>query len=251
MKLIVVENYDAISRRAGDYIMKQLNENPQSVLGLATGSTPVGVYNHLVQEYNKGFDFSRVATFNLDEYHGLPPDHPQSYRYFMNKHLFNHINIEEKNINIPDGSCDDIEGECHKYDLKIDQAGGIDLQILGLGKNGHIGFNEPDSVLEVRTHITDLLEDTIIANSRFFDSIKDVPKKAVTMGLGTIMKAKKILLLVSGTEKSEILKRIMQPFVDTDVPASVLQLHSDVYVIADRDAASLLDNEIISGNPDQ
>jgi glucosamine-6-phosphate deaminase len=240
MRFIVAGNYDEMSRTGADFIVSQITLKPDSVLGLATGSTPIGMYRHLVNAYKKGLDFSKVITFNLDEYYGLSPDHPESYRYFMDTNLFNHINIKKENIHIPNGLCQNIDDECSRYDREINSAGGIDLQILGIGRNGHIGFNEPDDSLEVKTHLTGLSEDTINANSRFFASRDDVPKTAITMGLGTIMRARKIVLLASGRDKAGIIYKMSQPLVDTDIPASVLQLHTDVVVIVDREAASLM-----------
>ena len=243
MKIVVSENYEEMSRVGADYIIKQLNKKPDSVLGLATGSTPMGMYKCLIEAYKKGLDFSKAVTFNLDEYYGLSSEHPQSYRYFMDVNLFNHVNINKANIHIPSGLSKNIESECVKYDEEIAKAGGIDLQVLGIGRNGHIGFNEPGDSLMVMTHITDLTSDTIAANSRFFNSADEVPKKAVTMGLGTIMKAKKIILLASGKDKAQAIAKLSEPLVDTDMPASVLQLHTDVVVIVDKDAASLIDME--------
>jgi glucosamine-6-phosphate deaminase len=247
MKFIIVEDYDTMSREAAELVADQIKKIPGSILGLATGSTPLGLYKYLTKKYSEGLDFSNITTFNLDEYYGLPSSHPQSYRYYMDFNLFNHVNINKNSIHIPCGICPDIEEECKKYDRNIAASGGIDLQILGIGRNGHIGFNEPEDALKIATHITYLSEDTINANSRFFESKEMVPKAAVTMGLGTIMKAKKILLLASGKDKSEAIFRLSQPVVDTSLPASVLQLHNNVIVIADRDAASLLDIESTNG----
>lgn len=247
MRFVIVKDYDEMSIAGAGYVMEQIRKKSSSVLGLATGSTPVGLYKCLIDEYKKGLDFSKVVTFNLDEYYGLSPEHPQSYRYFMDNNLFNHINIKSDNIHIPNGLSKNVEEECERYDKAIAAAGGIDLQILGIGRNGHIGFNEPDDMLEVRTHMTSLTEDTIKANSRFFNSEDEVPKTALTMGLGTIMKAGKIILLASGADKARVISQIAKPYVDTDVPASVLQLHNDVVVIADMEAASLIDQENLDG----
>lgn len=240
MKFIITQDYDQMSSVAADIIINQIKNNPKSVLGLATGSTPVQVYKYLIEAYNNGLDFSEVITFNLDEYYGLSSTHPQSYKYFMQQNLFNHINIKSSNIHVPDGLSKDVEEECLRYDDSINKAGGIDLQVLGIGRNGHIGFNEPDDSLEVKTHLTNLTADTIEANSRFFNSMDEVPKKALTMGLGTIMKAKKIVLLASGADKAKIIGKISQPFIDTEVPASILQLHNDTVIVVDKDAASLM-----------
>lgn len=240
MKFIVADNYDDMSRIGADLVIKQISIKPESVLGLATGSTPLGLYRGLITANKDGLDFSNVTTFNLDEYYGLSHDHTQSYHYFMEQNLFNHLNVDKAKIHIPDGMCKDIEKECLEYDRKIDAAGGIDLQVLGIGRNGHIGFNEPDDSLEVRTHLTNLTQDTIDANSRFFECTDDVPRMAITMGLGTIMKAKQIILLASGRDKAPVLSKLVRPVIDTDVPASILNLHSNVTIIADREAAMLI-----------
>ena len=191
----------------------------------------------------ENLDFSKVVTFNLDEYYGLTPDNPQSYNYFMFENLFNHVNIQKENVHIPDGRASDIENYCKEYDNQIEKYGGIDLQLLGIGVNGHIGFNEPAEELIVGTHLTDLTEDTIKANSRFFDSADQVPTKAITMGIGSIMKAKKIMLLASGKGKAEIMAKLLNNnLVTTTNPASLLMLHQDVTIIMDEEAASQLKN---------
>lgn len=241
MKFIVTKDYDEMSKVGAQMVIEQIRQKSTSVLGLATGSTPEGMYKLLIEAYKNGLDFSKVTTFNLDEYYGLKPDHPQSYRYFMDKHLFNHINIDKNNIHIPSGVSTDIDRECENYDRSIMEAGGIDLQILGIGRNGHIGFNEPDTTLKVNTHVTRLTQDTIDANSRFFNSINEVPTSAITMGMGTIMKSKKIVLLASGSSKAPAISKISQSYIDMKVPASLLQLHPNVVVILDRDAASMMD----------
>lgn len=249
MKVIVANNYEEMSKIASKEIAKLLYVKPNAVLGLATGSTPEGVYKELA-ELNKlqRADFSEVTSFNLDEYRGLSGGHPQSYRYFMDTNLFNHVNIDKSKTHVPNGIASDIEKECKEYDEAIEAAGGIDLQLLGIGGNGHIGFNEPSDYLNLNTHLTDLTEDTIKANSRFFDSIEEVPTEAITMGLGSIMKAKKIILLASGKKKAEIIAKLVEDKISTRVPASILQVHPDVLVIIDKEAASLIkntDNEII------
>lgn len=243
MKVIVANNYDEMSKIAAKEIGKLLYVKPDAVLGLATGSTPEGVYKELIQlnKENK-IDFSKVTSFNLDEYKGLKCNHPQSYRYFMDTKLFNHVNIDKSKTHVPNGEALDIDKECEEYDEAIEKAGGIDLQLLGIGRNGHIGFNEPSDYLNLNTHLTDLTDDTIKANSRFFDSIDEVPTKAVTMGLGSIMKAKKIILLASGEKKADIIAKLVEDKISTRVPASILQVHPDVLVIVDREAASLLKN---------
>lgn len=243
MKVIVANNYDEMSKIAAREMAKLLYVRPNAVLGLATGSTPEGVYKELIG-LNKEHkvDFSQVTTFNLDEYRGLKGDHPQSYRYFMDTNLFNHVNIDKNKTHVPNGTAEDIEKECREYDEAIERAGGIDLQLLGIGTNGHIGFNEPSDYLNLNTHLTGLTEETIKANSRFFDSIDEVPTEAVTMGLGSIMKAKKIILLASGEKKAEIIAKLVEDKISTRVPASILQVHPDVLVIVDKEAASLLKN---------
>jgi len=232
MKVIITVNYEEMSKKAAEIVKKQIKEKPNTVLGLATGSTPLGMYKHLIEMYKRGeIDFSNVITFNLDEYIGLSPDHPQSYHYFMFHNFFNHINIKKENVHIPNGIAEDLEEECRKYEEEIEKAGGIDLQILGIGINGHIGFNEPDESIETKTHVVTLTEKTINANKRFFKSAEEVPRKAITMGLGSIMKAKKIVLLASGKNKAEAIKETIKGQLTTKVPATVLALHPDVTII--------------------
>ena len=234
MRLIVTKNYEEMSKVAAKEMAEDIKRNPEIVLGLATGGTPVGMYKELIRMYNEGeLDFSKVTSINLDEYVGLSGDHDQSYRYFMNTNLFNHINV-------PNGLAENVEEECMAYDARIQDMGGIDLQLLGLGANGHIGFNEPGEALSVGTHLTDLKESTIEANARFFDSIDDVPRKAITMGLGGIMKAKKIMVIASGEGKAEVVKAMMSGKITTEIPATMLQMHRDVILIVDEDAAKLL-----------
>lgn len=241
MKVIITVDYDEMSKKAAQIIKKQINEKPNTVLGLATGSTPLGMYNKLIEMYKNGeIDFSQVVTFNLDEYVGLPEEHPQSYHYYMYENFFNHININRKNIHIPKGISDDFDEECRLYDEAIENAGEIDLQVLGLGVNGHIGFNEPDDYINTKTHIVTLTEETINSNKRFFRSADEVPRKAVTMGLGMIMKAKKIILLASGKNKANAIKETLKGYLTTEVPSTVLMLHKDVTIIIDKEAASLI-----------
>lgn len=236
MKIIIAKDYEEMSKEAALLIAEEIRSKPNSVLGLATGSTPIGCYQELVRMYKeKGLDFSAVTSFNLDEYFGLPADHEQSYAYFMQKNLFTQINIDIKNTHIPNGVTKNVEEECQKYDSLIEEKGGIDLQLLGVGVNGHIGFNEPDEELKIGTHLVDLTENTIKANSRFFHSIEEVPKKAITMGLGPIMKAKKILLLASGKNKAEIIAKIVNGKCSTKVPASILQVHPQLTIIVDEE----------------
>ncbi|MBN2795047.1 MAG: glucosamine-6-phosphate deaminase [Clostridia bacterium] len=241
MELIIVKDYAALSQRAANLIQAQLTWNPQSVLGLATGSTPVGMYDALVKMYqDKAIDFSQVTTFNLDEYLGLGQDNPQSYYAFMHEHLFKHINVNKEKIHIPNGLSEDIQSECLAYEKSIQLHGGIDLQVLGIGHNGHIGFNEPNVEFEAKTHVVSLDQETIEANKRFFDSIEDVPKKAISMGIKTIMKSKRIVLLASGEGKADIIAKLVKDEISPNVPASVLHLHENVVIIVDEAAASKL-----------
>lgn len=241
MRIYKAKNYDELSRKAASVISSQVIMKPDCVLGLATGSTPIGTYKQLIQWYNNGdLDFSQVKSANLDEYKGLTRDNDQSYYYFMYNNLFKHVNINMDNTNVPDGTQADSDKECARYEKVIESLGGIDLQLLGLGHNGHIGFNEPDEEFAKITHCVDLAPSTIEANKRFFASIDDVPKQAYTMGIGTIMKAKKILLVVSGADKAQILHDVLCGPVTPRVPASVLQLHNDVVVVADEAAMSKL-----------
>ena len=241
MKIYKADDYRGMSRIAANIISAQIILKPDCVLGLATGSTPIGTYEELVERYNKGdLDFSAVTTVNLDEYKGLTKDNDQSYYYFMHHNLFDHVNIPAENINLPDGTEPDSEKECARYEGLIRSLGGADLQLLGLGHNGHIGFNEPADAFDNETHCVDLQESTIEANKRFFASADDVPRQAYTMGIGTIMRAKKILLVASGKDKAGIVKRAFTGPVCPQVPASILQLHPDVTVVVDAEAGSLL-----------
>ncbi|WP_300346535.1 glucosamine-6-phosphate deaminase [Clostridium sp.] len=241
MRLMVTKTYDEMSKVAANEMADSIKSNPEIILGLATGGTPIGMYKNLIKMYNDGeLDFSKVTSINLDEYVGLSGEHDQSYRYFMNTNLFNHINIDKSKTFVPNGLAKNIEEECKSYDARIENMGGIDLQLLGLGANGHIGFNEPGEVLSVGTHLTDLKESTIEANARFFESIEDVPRKAVTMGLGGIMKAKKIMVIASGEGKAEVVKAMMSGKITTEIPATMLQMHNNVVLIVDEAAASLL-----------
>ncbi len=232
MKLITVNNYEELSRRAADIIAAQVSSKPSSVLGLATGSSPLGTYKILAEMYERGeLDFGNITTVNLDEYAGLDGESPQSYRYFMEENLFSRINIDKKNTYIPDGCAANIGDEGRRYDELIKSLGGIDLQLLGIGYDGHIGFNEPGEFFVKESHLVELDESTIDANSRFFSSREDVPRYAVTMGMMSIMSAKRILLIASGEKKWEVLKKAMYGPVSPKIPASILQLHSDVTVI--------------------
>ena len=228
-----------MSRKAANIIASQVVLKPDCVLGLATGSTPIGAYKNLVEKYEQGdLDFSQVTTVNLDEYKGLPRENDQSYYYFMHDNLFDHVNVKPENTHLPDGTKEDASEECARYEELIRSLGGQDLQLLGLGHNGHIGFNEPDAVFEKTTHCVDLQESTIEANKRFFASADDVPKQAYTMGIGTIMKADKILLLASGEDKAEALYETICGKITPQIPATVLQLHQNVTIIADEAALS-------------
>ena len=241
MQICKVKNYQELSRKAANLIAAQIILKPDSVLGLATGSSPVGTYEHLVEMYENGdLDFSQVTTVNLDEYKGLAGSDEQSYRYFMNTNLFDHVNIDKARTFVPDGLEPDPQKACAAYNEIIRSHGGIDLQLLGLGRNGHIGFNEPGAAFEKETHCVDLTESTIEANKRFFASEDDVPKQAYTMGIKNIMQAKKILLIAGGEEKAEALKNSLYGPITPSVPASILQLHNDVTVIADEAALSLI-----------
>ena len=232
MKFITVDTYEKLSRQAANIISAQVILKPDSVLGLATGSSPLGTYKQLIEWYEKGdIDFSKVTSVNLDEYVGLDGTNEQSYRYFMNKNFFEHINIDLGNTFVPNGCAVDLAGEGKRYDEHIAELGGIDLQLLGIGLDGHIGFNEPDKYFVKSTHVVDLHESTIKANSRFFASEDEVPKKAITMGMVSIMQAKKILLIASGREKRDILEKAFYGPITPEIPASILQLHPDITVI--------------------
>ncbi len=241
MEIIKVKSYRELSFKAAQFVASQVILKPESILGLATGSTPEGMYSEIIKMYQNGIvDFEKVTSFNLDEYIGLGKESDQSYVYYMQEHLFNHINISLSNINMPNGLAKDIDKECLEYEARIAKSGGLDLQILGIGRNGHIGFNEPDLKFEARTHVVMLDEQTIEDNSRFFDSIEEVPKKAISMGVKTIMHAKKIVLLASGAEKAEAVYKMIYGKIIPELPASVLQLHPNVTVICDEAAARLL-----------
>ncbi len=238
------ENNELMSIKAAVIVREQIAEKPNSVLGLPTGSSPLGMYNQLIAMYKTGeIDFSSVKTFNLDEYCGLPTDHPQSYHEFMRKNFFQHVNIKPEYIHMPKPDKADQDSGCEDYEKKICEAGGIDLQILGIGRNGHIGFNEPGTPFSSQTHVIKLHQDTRQANARFFNSIDEVPKAAVTMGIKTIMRARKILLLISGESKREAIYNLVHSQIDEQFPASVLQLHPNVTVLTEEAACGLLDRE--------
>lgn len=241
MKIIAAKNYEELSRISASIIANEIKANPNLVLGLATGSTPIGTYRELIRMHKEEkLDFSKITTFNLDEYYGLSAGHKQSYAYFMKHNLFDHININIQNTFIPSGTTKNIIEECKNYDELIVKKGGIDLQLLGIGLNGHIGFNEPSEELSIGTHLVDLDEKTIKSNSRFFNSLKEVPRQAITMGLGPIMKAKKILLLACGKEKAEIIGQIINGKCSTKVPASILQVHPYVTIVIDEEIYNYL-----------
>jgi glucosamine-6-phosphate deaminase len=241
VEIIITDTYDQMSELAAVMVERQLLRKPNSVLGLATGSTPVGTYQHLVRKHKEeGLDFSKVITFNLDEYLDLPPSHDQSYRYFMDHNLFNHINVDTKNIHVPYGHADDIEEFCEWYEDEIKRAGGIDLQVLGIGGDGHIAFNEPGSSLGSRTRLKTLTKQTIEDNARFFKDEEQVPRFAITMGVGTIMEARRIILLANGKKKAEIVADAIEGPITAQVSASVLQMHPNVTVLLDAEAGSKL-----------
>ena len=241
MRVIIEKDYEAMSKKAALLVASQVRLKPDSVLGLATGSTPLGMYDELIEMYQRDeIDFSEIKTFNLDEYCSLSPNNTQSYHYYMKNNFFDHVNIHPSNTNLLDGMTDNVRKECLDYDRKIKRAGGIDLQVLGIGPNGHIGFNEPGEKLNVRTHQVDLAQETIEANSRFFDSLDEVPRKAITVGMATILKSDRILLMASGKNKARAIRESISGYVSTDVPASLLQTHPEVTVIIDKEAADLI-----------
>ncbi len=232
MNFITVDSYEKLSKKAANIIAAQVISKPNCVLGLATGSSPVGTYKKLIEYFNAGdLDFSTVTSVNLDEYEGLTPDNDQSYRYFMNDNLFNHVNIDKNKTFVPNGCAADLKAEGERYDALIAELGGIDLQLLGIGLDGHIGFNEPDEFFVKETHPVDLDPSTIEANARFFASKDEVPRRAITMGMMAIMQAKKVLLVANGKNKKEILEKACFGPITPEVPASILQLHPDVTVI--------------------
>ena len=241
MRIIRTKNYDEMSRKAAAIIAAQVIHKPDCVLGLATGGTPVGTYKNLVEWYKSGdLDFSEVSTVNLDEYRGLPREHRESYWSFMHRNLFDHVNIPQDRINLPDGTNMDADAECKRYDAVIASMGGVDLQLLGIGHDGHIGFNEPSDAFDMGTHCVDLTEETIEANKRFFASRDEVPRQAYTMGTHTIMSARKVLMIVSGKDKAGIIKKAFFGPVTPHVPASILQMHPNFVLVADEDAISLV-----------
>lgn len=242
MKIVKVKDYEEMSRKAAEIVAERMNAIENPVIGLATGSTPEGMYEILIDKYNKGeIDFANTTTFNLDEYVGITDDDPNSYHYFMDKHLFNHVNIPKEKTHVPSGMADDLDRECREYEEAIKAAGNIDLQLLGIGNNGHIGFNEPGTPVDSRTHIIGLKEETIQANARFFDSIDEVPTKAITMGIGTILDSKEILMIISGKNKRDAVTSLLKGTISEDIPASALHNHPNATVIIDE--AAWGDNE--------
>lgn len=241
MRIVVAKDYDQMSRMAAIVVASRVILQPDCVLGLATGQTPLGLYRNLVEFYRHGdLDFSRVTTFNLDEYVGLGPNHPCSYHRYMRENLFDHVNLRPERCHIPRGDAEDLEEECRRYEEAICAAGGVDLQILGLGVDGHIGFNEPDVKFEGSTHVVRLAQSTLEANSRFFPSPEQMPRFAISMGIKTIMRARRVLLLASGEEKARAVRGAVLGEVTPDLPASILQLHPNATIIVDEKAASLI-----------
>lgn len=244
MRILVCKDYSEVSKKAAQLILSQVTLKPNSVLGLATGSTPVGMYKELTKLYEKGLiDFSKVTTFNLDEYCGVSQSNPQSYYQYMEENLFANVNINSELTNLPKGDATDIETECQEYEQRIRMAGGIDLQVLGIGNNAHIGFNEPNQHFETVTHVVELNESTRQANARFFNGLDEVPTHAITMGIGSIFKSKKIMLLASGLGKAQAIFDTVNGKVQSNTPSSILRLHPDVVIILDEEAASLLDEK--------
>ena len=241
-RVIICKDYDEMSRRAADVFVDYIKANPTGILGLATGSSPEGIYSCLIEDNKAGkIDFSGIKTYNLDEYYPIEPTHDQSYRYFMNDRLFDHVNIDKANTFVPDGKCEDPDAFYKAYDEKVAAAGGIGVQLLGVGRNGHIGFNEPGEELIGATHLTSLCESTIDANSRFFASRDLVPTQALTMGIGQIMAADKVLLIALGKGKAEILEKSLFGPVTPNVPASILQFFKgEVIVCADEAALAVI-----------
>ena len=236
MNIVVCKNYEEMSLRAAKLMADVIKNKPACVLGLATGSTPIGLYRNLIQMNKAGeISFRDVVTVNLDEYYPIAPANDQSYRYFMNDQLFNHIDIDKAKTHVPDGTAVNPDAECRRYEEMITALGGIDVQILGIGRNGHIGFNEPDAALFLDTHVTDLTPSTIEANSRFFQSEADVPRRALTMGIGSIFKAKKIILMVSGSEKKAAVSALLARRLSTEFPLTMLTLHPDVTLVCTTD----------------
>lgn len=241
MKIIEARNYEDMSKKAASFIIEKVNGSSAPVLGLATGGTPLGTYRFLREDHlNNQTSYQHVYTVNLDEYVGLSPDDDNSYTFYMKKELFGHIDIPASHTHLPDGMAADLQGECRRYESLIERLGGVDLQLLGLVMNGHIGFNEPGTPFSSETHVVELTDSTRKANARYFDSLSSVPAQALTMGIATIMRSKQILLLVSGKKKAGILAKLLSEQPNEDIPASVLNMHQDVVIIADSDALSIV-----------
>lgn len=241
MKIIEVNDYEQMSEKAAAYIIEKVMKNPSITLGLATGGTPVGTYRHLIKDYQEnGTSYEKVTTFNLDEYIGLSGENKNSYRYYMNEQFFNHIDINKAKTNVPSGVAEDVQKVCLDYEESIAKHGGIDLQVLGIGENGHIGFNEPGTSFDSITHVVQLEPSTISANSRYFNRAEEVPTEALTMGISTIMKSKEILLLISGENKRDALNKLLNSSVNESFPASILKNHPCVTIIADKAAVANL-----------
>jgi glucosamine-6-phosphate deaminase len=241
LRVVIARDYEDMSKKAAAIIAGDVRSKPDSVLGLATGSTPLGTYKELARMHKEeGLDFARVVTFNLDEYYRLAPEHPQSYHFFMNENFFNQVNIKKSNVHIPDGLTNDVDKFCAEYERMIKQKGGIDIQLLGIGRDGHLGFNEPGSSLGSRTRLKTLTEETVRDNARFFSNPDDVPRLAITMGVGTILDARKLLLIASGEAKAEAVKASIEGPITSQVTATVLQLHPHVICVVDEAASKLL-----------
>lgn len=241
MKIIRTADYQKMSAKAAELILEKIRSNPQLTLGLATGSTPEGLYEELIRDHReKGTSYQSVHTVNLDEYTGIKRDDPNSYYYFMSEHLFEHIDIPAEQTHLPNGSAENLDAECSRYEKVIEQLGGVDVQVLGIGVNGHIGFNEPGTSFDSRTHIVELDESTRKANARFFNSLDEVPTHAITMGIRSILDSKEIILLASGESKAEAIARLVGGEVDEEFPASALKQHQNVTIIADQDALKLI-----------
>jgi glucosamine-6-phosphate deaminase len=239
VRVIVVKTKEEMGKVAGSLVAERMRAKPHCVLGLATGSTPIPLYQELIRLHQQeGLDFSTTITFNLDEYIGLPPTHDQSYRYFMNRQLFDHTNINKAGTHVPDGQADDIEAHCLAYEMMIEDVGGIDVQVLGIGGNGHIGFNEPGSSLASRTRAVDLTPETIRDNARFFASMDDVPTRAISMGIGTVLESETLLMLATGANKASAIRAALEGPISIACPASALQLHPDVTFVVTEDAAT-------------
>jgi len=242
MLVEILDNYETMSDRAAEVVIDQIRRKPDSTIGFATGSTPKGLYDRLIDAHDtRGLDFSKLTTFNLDEYVGLPPSHEQSYAHYMWSNLFDHVNVDPSQVHIPHGMADNIDEHCRWYERRIDEAGGIDLQILGIGANGHIAFNEPGSSLGSRTRIKTLTSKTVDDNARFFDDPDMVPEYAITMGVGTIMEAEEVLLLANGEKKADAIQKTLEGPITAMVPASMMQLHRFAHLVVDEQAASHLE----------